>query len=194
MSAEQRILSVRAPRATRNEESPPRQPPVVTPFKGRNFVQASETGPAFLDPFNSEPAIEPTGPPNSLTTIPTAKDKPVKKRSTGQVSIAKESGPKAVGPKVTDPVTPQTPSNPPQLDEGPKKLDAVEGQDLGSDISKGEQPTVSIPALGPGPKLKQSRRRKLPLNRGELSLVGLMNSQTLGIVTKTTGHFLPYHP
>ena len=121
MSAEQRILSVRPPQATRIEQSPPRQPPVVTPYKGRNFVQATETGPTFLDPFNSEPAIEPTGPPNSLTTIPTAKDEPV----------------------------PQNSSNPPQVDEDasgsqgtqPQKLDAVEGQDPGnSKISKEEEP------------------------------------------------------
>ena len=84
----------------------------------------------------SEPAIEPTGPPNSLTTIPTAKYKPLKKKSTDQVSIAKESGPKAAGP-----------SNPPQADEGasgsqanqPQKLDAVDGQDLESKIPKEEQ-------------------------------------------------------
>ena len=226
MSAEQRILSLRAPQATRNEESPPRQPPVITPFLGRNFVQASETGPTFLDPFNSEPAIEPTGPPNSLTTIPTAKDEPLKKKSTGQVSIAKGSGPKAAGPKATDPVTPQNPSNPPQVDEGaqanqpqrdlvapqtpsnppqvdegasgsqanqPQKLDRVEGQALGSDISKEEQPTVSIPTLRPGHKLKQSRRRRLRLNRGGWSLVGPMKFQKF-VVTETTRDFPPQRP
>ena len=107
-------------------------------------VQASETEPTFLDPFNSEPpAIEPTGPPNSLTNIPTAKDKPLNKKSTRQMSITKESGSEAAGPKATDPVTPRTPSNPPQVDESakgasesqanqPQKLDAAEGQDLGS--------------------------------------------------------------
>ena len=107
-------------------------------------VQASETGPTFLDPFDSEPpAIEPTGPPNSLTNNPTAKDKPLKKKSTSQVSMTKESDSKAAGPKATDSVTPQTPSNPPQVDESakgasgsqanqPQKLDAAKGQDLGS--------------------------------------------------------------
>ena len=84
----------------------------------------------------SEPAIEPTGPPNSLTTTPTAKYKPLKKKSTDQVSIANESGPKAAGP-----------SNSPQADEGaggsqanqPQKPDAVDGQDLESKTPKEEQ-------------------------------------------------------
>ena len=34
-------------------------------------MKESEDGPAFLDPFNSDRAIEPTGPPNTLTTTPT---------------------------------------------------------------------------------------------------------------------------
>ena len=42
-------------------------------------MQGSENGPNFLDPFNSERAIEPTGPSNTLTTIPTQPDKPLKK-------------------------------------------------------------------------------------------------------------------
>ncbi|KAL9076586.1 MAG: hypothetical protein Q9161_000918 [Pseudevernia consocians] len=71
--------TVYTPQTERNEESPPPGPPVVTLTKGRNFVQGSENGPNFLDPFNSERAIEPTGPPNTLTTIPTQPDKPLKK-------------------------------------------------------------------------------------------------------------------
>ena len=79
---------VYTPQTERNEESPPPGPPVVTITKGRNFVQGSENGPSFLDPFNSERAIEPTGPPNTLTTIPTQPDKPLKKfkESAGTVS------------------------------------------------------------------------------------------------------------
>ena len=64
--------------AKRDEQSPSPPPPVVTPTKGRHFVQGSEDGPEFLDPFNSERAIEPTGPPNTLTTIPTETLKPRK--------------------------------------------------------------------------------------------------------------------
>ena len=59
------------PQADRDEESPPIHPPVMTPTKGRNYVQASDSGPSFLNPFNSERAIEPTGPEDSLTTIKT---------------------------------------------------------------------------------------------------------------------------
>ena len=84
-----RRASVYTPQAERNEggeggegeeveeeESPPCQPqqrqPVVTPTKGRSFVRGgAEDGPTFLDPFNSERAIEPTGPPGSLATVPT---------------------------------------------------------------------------------------------------------------------------
>lgn len=61
------------------EPSPPRRPPVETPTKGRNFVQGSENGPGFLDSFNSDRAIEPTGPPNTLTTIPTQENEFLKK-------------------------------------------------------------------------------------------------------------------
>ena len=154
------------PQTMRTEESPPRQPPVVTPTKGRNFVQGSENGPTFLDPFNSERAIEPTGPPNTLTTIPTQEDKPLKK-STGRVSGPKASGPKASGPKASgpkasgpkalDPAKPRTTQDPPHFGEGasgsqatqPPNIDAVAGEDLGSKAPADEQRTVSNPAPTP---------------------------------------------
>ena len=116
------------------------------------------TGP-FYSSLDSilDPAIAPTGPPNSSTTMPTAKDKPLKKVSTEQMSIAKESGP--------SPVAPQTSSNPPQVDEGasgsqanqPQKLDAVEGQDP---ESKEEQATTEPRrvALGGTDKMPDTRR------------------------------------
>ena len=67
-------LSLYTPQPTR-EQFPLRRLPVETPTKGRNFVQGSGNGPGFLDSFNSERAIEPTGPPNTLTTIPTQEDR-----------------------------------------------------------------------------------------------------------------------
>ena len=148
-----RDLLVHTPQARRNEESPPRQPPVVIPTKGRNFVQGSENGPTFLDSFNSERAIEPTGPPNTLTTIPTQKDVPLKKKSAGRVSNPKVSIPKASGPKAPDPVTAENTPNPPQVHEDasgpqakkPQKSDAMEGHETESSASEDEQRTVSIP-------------------------------------------------
>ena len=154
-----RDLLVHTPQARRNEESPPRQPPVVIPTKGRNFVQGCENGPTFLDSFNSERAIEPTGPPNTLTTIPTQKDVPLKKKSTGRVSNPKVSAPEASGPKAPDPVTAENTPNPPQVDEDasgpqaiqPQKSDAMEGHEPESSASEDEQRTVSISApLEPG--------------------------------------------
>ena len=74
---------------------------------------------AATEPIESQDkaATEPTGPPNPLTTIPSAKDKPLE-----------ESGPGAAGPKATDPVTPQTPADPPQADEGAPGSQANEPQ------------------------------------------------------------------
>lgn len=34
-------------------------------------MKASKNSPEFIDPFNCDPATEPTGPPNTLTTTPT---------------------------------------------------------------------------------------------------------------------------
>ena len=62
------------PVAKRIDQSPPPPPPVVPPTKGRVFVKESENGPAFLNPFNSDRAIEPTGPSNTLTTTPTEEE------------------------------------------------------------------------------------------------------------------------
>ena len=148
-----RDLLVHTPQASRNEESPPRQPPVVIPTKGRNFVQGSENGPTFLDSFNSERAIEPTGPPNTLTTIPTQKDVPLKKKSTGRVSNPKVSAPKASGLKASHPATAQHTPNPPQVQEDasasqaeqPQKSDAMKDHEQKSRASEVEQRTVSIP-------------------------------------------------
>ena len=76
------------------------------------------TGPTSLDcPSNFEPAIEPSGPPNPLTNIPSAKDKPLE-----------ESGPATADPKATDPLTPQAPSDPPQVDKGAHGSQANEPQ------------------------------------------------------------------
>ncbi|KAF6234659.1 hypothetical protein HO173_007285 [Letharia columbiana] len=156
LSGGTRGTSVFMPQTMRTEESPPRQPPVVTPTKGRNFVQGSENGPTFLDPFNSERAIEPTGPPNTLTTIPTQEDKPLKK-STGRVSGPKASGPKASGPKALDPAKPRTTQDPPHFGEGasgsqatqPPNIDAVAGEDLGSKAPADEQRTGENAASAP---------------------------------------------
>ena len=142
-------LSGNLPQAIRYEESPPRQPPVVTSTKGRNFVQASESGPTFLDPFNSDRAIEPTGPPNTLSTTPTQEDVPLKK-STSRSS------------------NPMKSANSPQAHEGasesrtkqPRKLDAVEGQDFASRLPMDEQRTVSISILRGRHELIRSRARK----------------------------------
>ena len=142
----------------------------------------------------------------AISGISTTEDKPLRKKSTDQVSIAKESSPKAADPKATDAATPQSPSDPPQIGEGaggsggsqesqPQKVDAEESQNLEANISMGEQPTVSTPTLRPGDKLKQSRRRKQRLNRGGLSLVGLVNSQALNhLGVMKAGNFLPHRP
>ena len=107
------------------------------PIESHDEVQA---GPTFLDSSsNCDTLIEPTEPPNSLASIPTAKDRPLEKGSTSQESLTKESGAK--------PETPQSPSSPPQVDEGasgsqasqPQKLDEVEGQDLESKQTTEEQ-------------------------------------------------------
>ena len=119
------------------------------------------SGPTFLGSgSNSDPAIEPTGPPDSLTPIPTAKDEPLKKESTSQVSNTEESGP---NPEVL-----QTPSTPPQVDEGasetqanqPQKLDAVEGQDLESKQTQEEQATTESRRveLGGSDEIPDTRR------------------------------------
>ena len=89
-----------------------------------------------------DPATEPTRPPNSLTTIPTAEDQPLEKGSASQLSITKESG--------SNLEDPQTSSTPPQVNEGasgsqanqPQNLEAVEGQDVESKQTKEEQATT----------------------------------------------------
>ena len=158
LSIETRKLPVRAPRETHKEESPPDEPPVTTPTRGRNFVQESEGGPMVLDAANSDPAIEPTGPPNTLATIPTQKDMPlkVKKDSAGGVS-------KVMGLETHNKPTP------PPVHQGaadqPQRSDAVEEQDHGSRLPVDEQRTVSILALGLAPNLKQSRPEKKRLKK-----------------------------
>ena len=186
LPGETRDLSVYTPQASHNQDSPPRQPPVVTPTKGRNFVQELENGPVFLDPFNSERAIEPTGPPNTLTTIPTQEDVPLKQKSSGGVSNPKEST-----PKVSDPVTARNMPDTTQAHEGAsgsqtkqqQKFDAVELKDLGSRLPMDDQRTVSIFALEPGHQLKLNRVRKQRQNRD-----GLRSARVKGLhlAMKTT--------
>ena len=117
-------------------------------------MQGSENGPTFLDPFNSERAIEPTGPPNTLTTIPTQEDV-LLKMPPGRVS-----SPNASAPKVLDPAAPgsskentlpyrKSASEPSGAQ--PQKSAAKGGPDLGSK-AQGEQREVSNSALGPGRK------------------------------------------
>ena len=167
-------LSVRTPQASRDDDSP-RQPPEMTSTRGRNFVQVSENSPTFLDPFNSERAIEPTGPPNTLTTIPTQEYEPPEEKSTGRVSIAKEAGPKAASPNAADQVAAQNITNSPQGHDGasgsqakqPQKVQVMEDQDLGSRSPKDAEGTVRISTRS-GHKLKQSRAKRPRLNRSRL--------------------------
>lgn len=85
-----RRVSVYTPLAERKEQEPP---PRATPTKGRKFVKGSENGPAFLDPFNSERAMEPTGPPGTLTTIPTQEER----------CFEVYAAPRVAGPEALDP-------------------------------------------------------------------------------------------
>ena len=117
---------VYTPQAKRYEESPPREPPVVTPTKGRNFVQGSEDGPTFLDSFNSDRAIEPTGPPDTLSTIPTQEDTYMTDRSPSGAVAPKGRVSKASIPKVVaeNPRTTQDPGTEPgQSETGEDKED-----------------------------------------------------------------------
>ena len=167
--------SIYIPQAQRTEDSPPPQPPVLTPTKGRNFVQGSENSPAFLDPFNSERAIEPTGPPGTLTTVQAEDDSVLR--------VIQEAGglprPHVSDPNASNSGSSRDAPNPPQGGEGtggsqatqPQVQDETEGLGSGSKASSDEQLEVSRPIPRREYELKQSRARKQRLGRSRERVV-----------------------
>lgn len=147
-------LSGNVPQAAHYEGPPPPQPPVVKPTKGRNYVRAKNKGPYFLDPFNSDRAIELTGSPDTSPTTSSQETLPLRKKATNRLRKFLKPAPKLPDPpEAPEPTTAPSLPNPPQAQEGaigpqieePQESDAIELQDLAPNPPADEQRTVSIP-------------------------------------------------